>query len=150
MKARIQPKVEIQTKLLNENRNLSHMFTTHKKFDLSPKLKLGVGRGYSKNLIFKFGAFFCLIVALGLTANAIRILYAHKTDNPLGTPQVLGASDVKPDPSTVEFVQYKVQKGDTLFNISQKFNIDWTTLATINNIQSPFTLKLGQTLNIPK
>ena len=67
-------------------------------------------------------------------------------------PQILGASDTKPPDGqgSVQFTAYTVQKGDTLFNISQKFNISWTTMATLNNLKSPFYLKPGQTLKVPK
>jgi LysM repeat protein len=141
-------------KLKKNSKTSDTMFTPRKKFDLSPRLKLGVGRGYSQNKILKFAAIICLLVAVGLTVNAVTILFSHSQtsgDN-AALPKVLGASDTKTatDTTAIQFVQYKVQKGDTLFNISQKFNIDWTTLATLNNIQSPFAVKPGQTLNIPK
>jgi hypothetical protein len=55
-------------------------------------------------------------------------------------PQVLGASDEQNGNANLQFIDYKVQKGDTLFNLSQKYNISWTTLATLNNLESPFTL----------
>jgi LysM repeat protein len=65
---------------------------------------------------------------------------------------VLGASDARQptNPSQIQFISYTVQKGDTLFDISQKFGISWNTLATLNNLKSPFYLKPGQTLQIPK
>jgi hypothetical protein len=125
-----------------------------KKFDLSPRLKLGIGRGYSQNQILKFSAIVCLVLALVLTVNAFRLVIKDK--NQAGgasqNPQVLGATDVKQpqNQNAVQFTAYTVQQGDTLFNISQKFNIDWTTLATLNNLKSPFALKPGQIINIPK
>ena len=131
------------------------MLKSKKKFDLSPRLKLGVGRGYSNNTILKVGAIVCLVIATGLTVNAFRLMFFGKNTNtsPSTTPQVLGVSDTKTSdqiPTTVQFAEYKIQKGDTLFNISQRFNIDWTTLASLNNIKSPYALKLGQTIKIPK
>jgi hypothetical protein len=122
-----------------------------KNLKLSPRLKLGVGRGYSQNQILKFSAIICLVLALGLTANAFRLVFMDK-GNSNANPQVLGVSDIKQQNSqpAVQFTAYTVQQGDTLFNISQKFNIDWTTLATLNNLKSPFTLKPGQIINIPK
>ena len=125
-------------------------FFRNKKIELSPRLKLGIGRGYSQNQILKFSAIVCLILALGLTINAFRLVLKDKGS--AANPQVLGATDIKhPDSQNgVQFTAYTVQKGDTLFNISQKFSIDWTTLATLNNLKSPFTLKPGQIINIPK
>lgn len=126
------------------------MLFHNKKFELSPRLKLGIGRGYSQNQILKFSAIICLVLALGLSVNAFLLVLKNRGNNP--TPQVLGASDVKEQTNRtgVQFTAYTVQKGDTLFNISQKFNIDWTTLATLNNLKSPFVLKPGQIINIPK
>jgi hypothetical protein len=124
-----------------------------KKFELSPRLKLGVGRGYSQNQILKFAAIICLILALALTANAFRLVLKSGSQTAANAnPQVLGASDVKqPNQNTaIQFTDYIIQKGDTLFDISQKFNISWTTLATLNNLKSPFNLKPGQTLKVPK
>jgi LysM repeat protein len=130
------------------------MPSRNKKFELSPRLKLGVGRGYSQNQILKFSAIICLILALILTANAFRLVIKGKNQStPDSTaPQVLGASDTKQPPAqaNIQFTPYTVQKDDTLFNISQKFNIDWSMLATLNNLKSPFVLKAGQVINIPK
>lgn len=124
------------------------------KMELSPRLKLGVGRSYGQNQILKFAGLVCLILAAILTINAARLILKNSSNSSAGSaPQVLGASDVKQpssQPATIEFTTYTVQKGDTLFDISQKFNISWTTLATLNNLKSPFTLKAGQIIKIPK
>ena len=126
----------------------------NKKFELSPRLRLGVGRGYSQNQILKLSAVLCLIIALILTANAIRLVIGNKNQpsNNGANPQVLGASDLQTAGKTgqIQFVSYTVQKGDTLFDISQKFNISWNTVATLNNLKSPYYLKSGQVLQIPK
>jgi hypothetical protein len=122
-----------------------------KKFELSPRLKLGVGRGYTQNQILKTSAIICLVIALGLTFNAISLMLKNPNSASI-EPKVLGASDSKNEVSEnqVQFTSYTVQKGDTLFNIAQKFNISWTTLATLNNLKSPFYLKPGQNLKVPK
>lgn len=130
------------------------MAQRNKKFELSPRLKLGIGRGYSQNQILKFSAILCLALALGLTVNAFRLVLKNKNQTTANSqnPQVLGASDNKQTngQTPVQFTAYTVVQGDTLFNISQKFNIDWTTLATLNNLKSPFILKTGQKINIPR
>ena len=129
------------------------MALRNKKFELSPRLKLGVGRGYSQNQILKFSALACLLLAALLTFNAVRLVMQAKNPPPSpDSPQVLGESSVKTpsDPNSVQFTSYTVQKSDTLFNIAQKFNISWTTLATLNNLKSPFFLKPGQSLKVPK
>ena|SRR5581483_2239445 len=119
------------------------------KFELSPRLKLGVGRGYSQNQILKIAAVICLVLALGLTINAVRLIFSKSSSQAQNDPQVLGASDVKQNDS-LQFMNYTVGKGDTLFNVSQKFNISWSALATLNSLKSPFYLKVGQTLKVPK
>ncbi len=45
--------------------------------------------------------------------------------------------------------KYKVQPGDTLSKISQKFNISVESIAGSTNIQTPDTIRVGQTLHIP-
>jgi hypothetical protein len=128
------------------------MFNSKSRFELSPRLKLGIGRGQTKNKVIKLSAGLCLVLALALSVNAIRLLFSGNTSTVTtagaAEPQVLGATDTKQP--TLEFVEYKVAKGDTLFNVSQKFGINWTTLATLNNLKSPFSLKVGQILKIPK
>ena len=123
-----------------------------KKFELSPRLKLGVGRGYTQNQILKTSAILCLVFALGLTFNAISLMVRNQGSSERMEPKVLGSSDTRTpeQDNAVQFTSYTVQKGDTLFNIAQKFNISWTTLATLNNLKSPFYLKPGQTLKVPK
>lgn len=123
-----------------------------KKFELSPKLKFGVGRGYTQNQILKTAAIICLVFAVGLTFNAINLMIKNQSQPEFSKPEVLGASDTQSQnqENAIQFTAYTVQKGDTLFNISQKFNISWTTLATLNNLKSPFYLKPGQTLKVPK
>ncbi len=127
------------------------MLRSHNKFELAPRLRLSVGRGSHQNQILKIASLACLLIALGLAINAVKIVSKqHSRPNP--QPEVLGATDNKAqnNQSQTEFVEYKVAKGDTLFNISQKFKISWTTIATLNNLKSPFIVKPGQTLKIPK
>ncbi len=127
-----------------------------KKIELSPRLKLSVGRSYTQNQTFKYTAIFCLILAIGLAGNAIRIVFKADQDSKQAKeniilPQVLGVTDDRTkNTDNPEVIEYKVQKGDTLFNLSQKYNISWATLATLNNLKSPFTLQPGQTIKIPR
>ena len=124
------------------------------QLELSPRLKSGVGRNYSKNRLLKISSFVFLLLAAGLTVNSLWIVFSRtpsaKTE--AGAPQVLGATDTQTSSSSpsVQFVEYKVKKGDTLFSISQQFNIQWMTIATLNNLKSPFSLKPGQTIKIPR
>jgi len=121
------------------------------QFELSPRLRLGVGRGYTQNNFLKIAAVVCLVLAVGLTINSVRLIFKGKAQQVRLSEQVLGASDDKSGlQNSLEFVDYKVVKGDTLFNISQKFSISWSTLATLNNLKSPYHLKTGQVLKVPK
>lgn len=127
------------------------MYSFQKKIELSPRLKLSVGRKVGPNQKFKIAAYLLLLAGVGLTFNAARLIFTNQEQNTVvqtGSPQVLGASDTK-TLEEVKFVEYKVEKGDTLFSISQKFGAGWTTLATLNNLKSPFTVKPGQIIKIP-
>ena len=42
-----------------------------------------------------------------------------------------------------------VQKGDTLYSISKRYNIQLRDLVEANNLRPPYTLSIGQTLRIP-
>lgn len=123
------------------------MFFRKKNFELSPRLKLGVGKAYTKNQILKISGIVCLALAIGLAINAISLI-SGKSKDASQTGEVLGTVDVKD--AKPEFIEYKVEKGDTLFNLSQKYNVSWVTLANLNNLKSPFTLKPGQIIQIPK
>lgn len=49
--------------------------------------------------------------------------------------------------------EYTVEKGDTLWSISQKFYNDgykWSEIAKANNIQNPSDIEVGQKLTIPQ
>lgn len=71
----------------------------------------------------------------------------QKPQNPVQNPepkQILGEQQ-KP----AEYQTYVIKKGDTLFNLSNKFSISWQTLADINHLQEPYILKIGQKIQIP-
>ncbi len=117
------------------------------KVQLSPQLKLGVGRGQFKNNVFKYTGFAFLTLSLVLVVWTVTVVIRHASQPTSNgsNPQVLGDTDTQTDP----FITYTVQQGDTVFNIAQKYKLNWATLATINNLSSPFILKSGQELKIP-
>jgi LysM repeat protein len=45
---------------------------------------------------------------------------------------------------------YVVQRGDSLFSIAKKFEIPFSELQAINNIDNPRNLQIGKTLIIPQ
>ena len=50
---------------------------------------------------------------------------------------------------TARGVYYRVQKGDTLPAIAQKYRVELQELAEINNIENPEELKVGRAVYIP-
>jgi len=68
-------------------------------------------------------------------------------NNLAGEPekQVLGERQ-----NTLIFQTYEVKEGDTLFNISTRYDIDWTKVAELNELKEPYTLKIGQELKLPR
>ena len=129
------------------------MYEKSNRFQLSKKLRLGVGRKTGKNSYLKYISAIFVVVTAGLGANAIRLVFSNTTESSeTRQAQVLGISNTKTEieQPTTEFETYLIKKGDTLYNIAQNHQISWTTLATLNNIQSPFTVSAGQELKIPK
>jgi murein DD-endopeptidase MepM/ murein hydrolase activator NlpD len=49
-----------------------------------------------------------------------------------------------------EFISYKVTKGDSLWNISQKYNISLDLISSYNQIKEKDILSLGQIVKIPQ
>jgi murein DD-endopeptidase MepM/ murein hydrolase activator NlpD len=45
--------------------------------------------------------------------------------------------------------QYVVQSGDTLPQLAQRFGVTESSLVAMNNLQAPYKLRAGQTLNLP-
>lgn len=67
------------------------------------------------------------------------------------TQQVLGESTTETTPAPdSQFTQYTVKNGDTLFNISQQYNVRWDSIAQINDLSEPFVVHAGQILKIPQ
>lgn len=65
-----------------------------------------------------------------------------KIDNKVSTP-------ITNSPTlTVSSNTYVVQKGDTLSKIGQKTGIAWKTIADLNGIKFPYTIKIGQVLKL--
>jgi lipoprotein NlpD len=44
--------------------------------------------------------------------------------------------------------QYAVQPGDTLYSIAWRYGMDYHQLAAINRVGPPYTIRVGQTLNL--
>ena len=58
---------------------------------------------------------------------------------------------IKPNTITrVDLQEIVVQKGDTLYSLSRKYEIPVNDLAVMNKLSSPFTLSVGQKIKVPK
>ncbi len=125
------------------------MNQTRNKIKLSPRLKWGVGRKGLNINFFKIGGGIFLVLSAVLVIRAGYLLISGD-DKTNSTPQVLGAVDEQSTSTSTAFTEYKVKTGDTLFTISKENDIQWTALATLNNLKAPFTLHNGQVLKIPK
>ena len=120
------------------------------KVKLSPKLLLGVGRTSSRGSLLSYATMIFMVLSAVLVLRAGYMVIYHSSPTPTPTdPHVLGATDTPTQPKKA-FTDYTVKKGDTVFSIAQANNIDWTALATLNNLKAPFTLKPGQVLQIPQ
>ncbi|HYF05358.1 MAG TPA: LysM domain-containing protein [Patescibacteria group bacterium] len=117
-----------------------------KNIDLSPKLKLGIGRKPSQFKILKFTCLLLLFltVLIGLQAFVIFINKAPLTKAE-DAGKVLGTSELED-----RFIEVTVTKLDTLYGLSQTYDVPWTTIAEINNLTAPFMLKENQKLLVPK
>ncbi len=46
-------------------------------------------------------------------------------------------------------VNHSVASGETLSSIAVKYDVDWTVIATANNLKEPYSIFVGQSLCIP-
>lgn len=85
------------------------------------------------------------IVCLSLTL--ITSCSQRTAPAPVSSIEVKGE---RPSTSAVSGKTYKVQSGETLYSIAWRANMDFRTLADINNISSPYLIRSGQTLHLVK
>lgn len=130
---------------------------------LSPELRAQITPHHKRDRTFVSAGVFFLVLSLVLTIN----LWPKNTNPSLpnnkleiasiqSEKQVLGVATQEPEPEAApadqsdQFTSYTVQTGDTLFNISQQYNIQWDLIAEINNLNEPYLLHSGQLLKIPQ
>lgn len=120
------------------------------KVKLSPKLSLGVGRGTDRGSLLPYATMIFVVISavLAIRAGYMVVHHSSPSDTP-ANPQVLGATDT-PTETQKAFKDYAVKKGDTVFSIAQANGLQWTMLATLNNLKAPFTLKAGDVLQLPQ
>lgn len=82
-----------------------------------------------------------------LAVLAVRQYPGRVPEKALNLPQtesILGAETQNDD-----FYAYQTQPGDSLFSLSEKFQVNWGELAALNSLKEPFALEPGQSLKIP-
>ncbi len=124
------------------------MMSSKNKIKLAPRLRWGVGRDTNQINFFKISGGIFMILSAALIIRAGWLLFSDPETTTENSPQVLGQTD-EISPSDL-FVEYQIQPGETLFSIAKNNDVEWTMLATINNLKAPFILQVGQKLKIPK
>ncbi len=126
---------------------------------LSPELRAKISPHSKRDITLVSAGVFFLVVSAGLGYNLWPKNGATPTTNDNATfkltqteKQVLGATtqEQQPPAQVAEFTEYVVKAGDTLFNISQSYNVRWDSIAQINNLSEPYLLHAGQSLKIPQ
>lgn len=116
-----------------------------KKIRLSRRLKWSVGKAQHTNTYFWLIGTACLLAAIGIIARTNHLISKQITPSVLGATTTASAEETP----ALQFEDYKISRGETLFTISQKIGIPTETLAQLNDIRPPFTLKAGQTIKVP-
>ena len=68
-------------------------------------------------------------------------------ENNLSAPYALNIGQSLKLPKRQKHV---VSKGETLYSISKKYNVDITSLSRLNDLEEPYTISVGQTLMLPE
>ncbi|MBK8987203.1 MAG: LysM peptidoglycan-binding domain-containing protein [Chloroflexi bacterium] len=85
----------------------------------------------------KFGISWVQIAEANGLANPNQIVVGQTLKIPVNAPG-----------PTPEFT-HVVRQGETIFGIAVQYGVAWTSIAEMNNIQSPYVIFAGQTLIIP-
>jgi LysM repeat protein len=132
---------------------------------LSPELRAQITPHTRRDVRYLTAGVFFMLVSAGLafnlwpkangaTNNDKATVAVAQSNLPAGRQEkeVLGVTTQAPSPApeTPQFTEYTVKNGDTLFNISQKYNVRWDSISQINNLSEPYVLHAGQTLKIPQ
>jgi len=91
-----------------------------------------------------------LIVLVVIIIAGIKALGGDKAPEVSSLPEeqsVLGAEDIKIDPN--QEYMYEVQDKDSLFSISERFQVNWEEIVELNNLSEPYLLRPGQEIKLP-
>ncbi|MBI4054277.1 MAG: LysM peptidoglycan-binding domain-containing protein [Candidatus Doudnabacteria bacterium] len=92
-------------------------------------------------------------VWVGILILAGILLINRLTDSPQAKPNfpqsetVLGAEEVQAPPT--DYYLYEVRTDDSIFSISQKFQVKWEEVVKLNGLAEPHQLAPGTQLKIP-
>lgn len=75
------------------------------------------------------------------------IIDANGIDKPRDL--IVGMDLVIPTEITESYITYTVNSGDTLWTISRRFNVNYLDIVRLNNLRYPYSLNIGQKLQIP-
>lgn len=88
-----------------------------------------------------------------MTNESMGVLDPMPPPPPTPPPIANPPPPMPPEPLPLAGGTYTVQKGDTLFAVARKAYNDqarWKDIAAANNLQPPYTIKVGQVLKLPK
>lgn len=130
---------------------------------LSPELRAQIAPSSRRDRRLALAGVVFLLLSVVLTINLVprgtkklnpTNQASLQTSTVMGEKQVLGVSTQEEQPAVAaaqeEFTSYSVKQGDTLFNISQQYNVRWDLIAQMNGLTEPYMLKPGQSLKIPQ
>jgi LysM repeat protein len=115
-------------------------------------------RGYpsrrrrSPSLLVIVGGFAAAVLVVGLGYLGVQAVWGDDDASTLTTlPELTttSTSTTTPVTTTTQAVFYEVQRGDTLFLISEKFGVRMDDLIALNEIENPDDIQAGQVLQIP-
>ncbi|MHB1090834.1 MAG: LysM peptidoglycan-binding domain-containing protein [Ilumatobacteraceae bacterium] len=92
------------------------------------------------------------LLIICLLSGVIALVLARNDSRESAVPVETTTTSTTPPETTTTYVEpvyYMVKSGDTLFNISKRFNLDMLQLMQLNGISNPNHVEVGQNLKLP-
>ncbi|MEK7292971.1 MAG: LysM domain-containing protein [Actinomycetota bacterium] len=92
------------------------------------------------------------LLVVCLLSGIIALVLARNDSKNSAIPIETTTTSTTPPTTTTTYVEpiyYTVKSGDTLFNISKRFNLDMLLLMQLNGISNPDHVEVGQNLQLP-
>lgn len=92
-----------------------------------------------------------LLGVIGLVWSQVPVQARLTPDNFPFTPAGIKAAASKSTTASVQegYLLYQVQRGDNLYRIARKYNVDRSLITRVNGISDPDRIQAGQSLKIP-